>query len=39
MKASRFTLTELVVAFFGLAMVGLVIFGLYAIVHFALKFW
>ena len=38
-KTSRFTLTELVVAFFGLAMVGLVIFGLYAIVHFALKFW
>jgi hypothetical protein len=38
-KASRFTLTELVAAFIGLAMVGLVIFIAIAIVHFVLKIW
>jgi hypothetical protein len=39
MKTSRFTLTELVAAFFGLAFLGLVIFGIYAVIHFILKFW
>jgi type II secretory pathway component PulJ len=39
MKKSWFTLPELVMALVGLAMVGLVIFGLYAVVHFVLKFW
>ena len=38
-KMCRFTLTELVCALLGLAIIGFVVFLGIALVHYALKFW
>jgi len=38
-KTSRFTLPELVGAMIGMAVLALVIFLVYAGIHFILKFW
>lgn len=34
-----FTLYEVFVAFFALCVVGLVVFALWALIHFLAKFW
>jgi Tfp pilus assembly protein FimT len=39
MKKSRFTLPELVGAMIGMAVLALVIFLVYAGIHYILKFW
>lgn len=38
-KQKGFTLTELITCFIGLAGLGLIVFALYAAIHFLLKFW